>query len=229
MKAILIGYGEIGQAVYNVFSLFHQITIIDPAHGRTVESKADILLVAIPYSGDFIEVVRAYQQKHDVKSTIVFSTVAVGTCVKLGAVHSPVEGKHPELTKSIKTMRRWIGGRDKLALDFIGSAFFPDQMMIVDHSEFTEFLKLRSTSLYGLNIEFARYSKEVCDKLGMDFDNIREFDLDYNQLYKALNMPQFSRYILFPPEGKLGGHCVTPNAKILDEQFPSDFLKKIYQ
>jgi hypothetical protein len=70
-------------------------------------------------------------------------------------------------------------------------------------------------------IEYARYVGECCDKIGMDYNEVIAFNTAYNQLYKLMGMQNFQRYILTPPEGAKQGHCVTPNAKILAEQFPN--------
>ena len=94
-------------------------------------------------------------------------------------------------------------------------------------AEHTEFMKLRCTTLYGVNIEFARYTKDVCDSLGIDYVSIQAWDAEYNRLYQALGMPQFHRYELTPPTGKLGGHCVLPNAKLLNNFSPNSLIETI--
>lgn len=224
MKCILVGYGEIGKAVTEVFGVSF---IHDPEKGFNCEGKYDILLVAIPYSDSFIDTVNAYRERYKVKSTIIFSTVAIGTTRKIpGAVHSPVEGKHPNLAESIRKMTRWVGGFGKLVDEFFTGAGFKPKYVT---PETTEFLKLQSTSNYGLMIEYARYVKSVCDQLGINYAHIKDFNLDYNILYKKLGLPKYQRYILDPPQGNLGGHCVVPNARMLDEQFPSMFLQEIYR
>ena len=228
MKALLIGYGQIGRAVYEVFSGTHAIDIYDTAFKEKPEGEFDILLVAIPYGDKFVDTVNQYRRDYAVKATIIFSTVAIGTTRQiLGAVHSPVEGKHPQLSDSIRMMPRWVGGYNKTVERFFNDAGF--KPIFCEKPEITEFLKLRSTSRYGINIEFARYEKSVCDDLGMDYEYIRKFDQDYNELYRELGMPQYQRYILFPPVGNCGGHCVGPNARLLDAQYPSWFLKEIYR
>ncbi|MCF6276340.1 MAG: hypothetical protein L3J07_00670 [Candidatus Magasanikbacteria bacterium] len=225
MKIVLIGYGEIGSSLYEVFSNYAQIEICDI--DKKVEGKFDMMFVAIPYTENFVEIVKNYQLKHKPKSTIIFSTVAIGTSSQLGAVHSPVEGMHPTLADSIRRAIRWVGGE---STDFIGLLEKAGiKFKQVKKPEHTEFLKLRSTSLYGVNIEYARYCKKVADEIEMDFEYVKDFDLDYNKLYRDLGKVNYQRYILNPPEGKIGGHCVVPNAKMLDSQFPDDFLKKIFK
>lgn len=225
MNGILVGYGEVGKGIRYVIP---ELDVYDiKFDNKGLKKTYDVLLVAIPYTESFIDEVKKYQEFFKVKSTIIFSTVPIGTSAKLNAVHSPVEGKHPNLGESIGIMRRFVGGTDRLALEFLHQ-FFPN-ITIVDKPDFTEFLKLRSTSKYGINIEFARYENAVSKTIGMNFDLIKEFDEAYNELYRDMNMPQFQRYILDPPKGKIGGHCVVPNAKILDEQYPNTMLKEIYQ
>jgi hypothetical protein len=228
-KTLLLGYGEIGKAVYELLKKFHEIDIVDLKQeqvSRPMEDN-DILLVTIPYSDKFVQTVQQYQDKIKPKATIIFSTVAIGTCRLLNAVHSPIEGKHPKLLDSLKIMKRWVGGNNTEVNKFFWNAGI--KVMQVPNPEFTEFLKLRSTSLYGVNIEFARYSKEVADKLEMPFELVKEFDSDYNELYSSLGLTQFQRYILDAPVGKIGGHCVRENSIILDEQYPNVFLKEIYK
>lgn len=223
MKAILVGFGEIGKSVYEVFSKYHQIETFDVKNGERPAGQFEILLVAIPFIDDFKEVIRGYQKEFETKSTIVFSTTAVGTCAEIGAVHCPVEGRHPDLAESIRVSDKWLGGRDELAEKFLKEAEF--NVMVLGKPEYTEFLKLRSTTIYGVNVEFARYTKNVCEKIGLDFEETKKWDSWYNDIYKHLGMDWAHRYILDPPEGKKGGHCVTPNAKILYKQFPDELVR----
>ena len=231
MNILIAGYGEIGKALYEVLHKHYNVDVIDPYQGKEAEITHhgyDLLFIAFPFNNKFESEVYRYKSKIEPAETIIFSTVPIGTCAKLDAVHSPVEGKHPKLAESIKLSIRFFGGNAcvKTAILFKNLGI---KVRILEKPEFTEFLKMSSTSLYGLNLEFARYRKEVADKLNMPFGHIIEFDEMYNQLYKDLEMPEYSRYILTPPEGNLGGHCVMPNAKLLDKQHPSIFLKEIYK
>ena len=185
-----------------------------------------MLLVAIPYTDKFIEIIQDYQDKIKPEATIIFSSVAIGTCKLLNAVHSPIEGMHPDLAQSFKIHKRWVGGHNLIASQFFWNAGI--KIMQVSEPEYTEFLKLRSTSLYGLNITFARYVKEVSDKLKMPFELTKNYDEDYNELYDTLGLKQFHRYILDAPVGRIGGHCICENSIILDKQFPNILLKEIY-
>jgi hypothetical protein len=65
----------------------------------------------------------------------------------------------------------------------------------------------------------------VCGELGIDFERTKEWDKWVNDIYKYFDMPWATRYILNAPEGPKGGHCVTPNARILNKQYPDDLVR----
>jgi hypothetical protein len=228
VKCILVGMGEVGSAVHEVFSPHHLIDTYDIRDERKPTGPYEVLLVAIPCRDqqEFVEVVNAYRTEWKVRCTIIFSTVAIGTTRRIpGAVHAPVEGKHPELARSMRLMPRWVGGKSDLARRFFLAARIEPK--VVHKPEWTEYLKLRSTSKYGVNIEWTRYEAATAAALGMDFSLVKDFDRDYNRLYQNLGLPQYTRYILEPPKGNLGGHCILPNAKLLREAHPHPFLDEM--
>ena len=106
MKTVLVGYGEVGKSLYEVFSEAHEIKITDPLLGKDADGTYEVMLVAIPYTNEFFEEIIGYKRAYKPNCTIVFSSVAVGTCRQLGAVHSPVEGVHPNLANSIRNSPR---------------------------------------------------------------------------------------------------------------------------
>ena len=71
-KAVLIGYGEIGKAVYEVFSEFHEIDIHDPfcpEEKIATKCEIDILIIAIPFNLKFVDAVIAYQKIFKARAT----------------------------------------------------------------------------------------------------------------------------------------------------------------
>ncbi len=218
--------GEVGNAVYDVFSPHHLIDTYDIRDERKPAGPYEVLLVAIPYSPTFVEVVNAYRMEWRVRCTIIFSTVAIGTTRRIpGAVHSPIEGKHPNLAHSIRLFPTWVGGKNDAALRFFRAAKIEP---IVRHKpETTELLKVESTNTYGVNIENARRIAANCAVYGVDYADVKEFFRHYNRLYANLGLPQFSRYILDPPQGNIGGHCIVPNARLLHAVCPHPFLEEI--
>jgi UDP-glucose 6-dehydrogenase len=225
MRTLILGMGEIGKAVYEIFSKYHDITPFDVDYNlgyEQPEGKFEILLVCIPYQDKFVDIVNEYINEYNIKATSIFSTVPIGTTRKIeNAVHTPVEGKHPKLAESMSKWQFTIGGLNELVYKFFCQAnIFP---VIMETPEYTEIAKLASTALYGVTLEFARYINEICKDNNIPYEYINFYNSAYNKLYYDLYMPQFSRSLLKPPIGNLGGHCITNNSKILENQYPSVF------
>lgn len=223
MHHLVIGAGEIGSAVAQVFS--DSVDILD-VHPETFKKQPDVVHICFGYFSGFVKEVKRYQAKYQPKLTIIYSTVPIGTTKKIPhAVHSPVEGKHPRLYSSLMMGKRFIGHNDvksgKLAEKVWESA------QLVPNSDWTEFLKLASTAKYGINLVWADYMSNVSQELGMNYDLVKEWDQAYNQLYRRLKYHNYRKFILEPPSGQIGGHCIVPNAFLLDDQFPHEMLKLI--
>jgi hypothetical protein len=226
MKAVLIGFGEVGKGIYEAFGKFHEIQVHDPALREfAMPCDYDIMLVAIPWSDNFIKIVKDYQAMFKPKATINFSTVPIGTSRKIGAAHSPIEGRHDRMAEYLLNHIRWIGGADKFVLRFFDK--IPIQAFPIHRSEMTEFLKLRSLAAYALAIEFERYSGRICELIGDDHLGVKIYDRNYNSLNENMGLFDLQRYILDPPEGRIGGHCVIPGVKLLNSQFPDPLLARI--
>lgn len=229
MRNLVIGMGEVGNGIFDVLRGKYEVVARDK-EPILIGKKIDNLHIAIPHSDKFIDQIKEYIKLYSPTLTIIYSTVPIGTCEELKVVHSPVEGKHPAIGLSIQNSARWIGSSDKKLLskaEKLWKELVP--VRTLPSASFTEWLKLRSTSKYGINIMWAAYEADVSKQLGMDYIAVKQFDLDYNQLYKRMGMENFQRYILDPPEGPLGGHCVAPNAKILNEQYPNPWLEEVYK
>ena len=226
MKNLIVGMGEIGKAVTETVGSAQTLDI----EKKVIELPVEVMHICFPYTEHFKAEVRQYMLKYKPEHVIVYSTVPIGTCESIGkhVVHSFCEGKHPNLELSIQIMERWLGTSDKKEAQFFTS-FFEDLFMrvkVVGSSKYTEALKLLSTTEYGVNIEFARYKKQVIDDLGMDFELTKEFNREYNRLYRELGLGnRFQKFILDAPEGPKGGHCVTSNAKLLYSQYPSELVR----
>ncbi len=221
----ILGYGEVGQAI----AKFYPTPKIKDLKRDDGLKGVDVLHVCIPWNGRFL--VAAKKEIRDIRPrlVIVHSTVPPGTTKKLGknAVHSPVRGTHPNLFGGIRTFVKYIGADDKAAgrlaethLQGLGM-----NTKLVFPSATTEIGKLFDTTYYGLCIAWHGEMKKICDKLGVDFeDAVVDFNKTYNQGYLALGKPNVVRPVLQSPQGFIGGHCVIPNASILDSLYSSEAL-----
>jgi hypothetical protein len=217
--ALLVGYGEIGKALHEYLKNRLVIDIQDEDKGHDVmnpRESYDYLLVCIPYNGSFVNAVTQYIELAVPECIIIFSTVPIGTTkIWDDAVHIPIEGLHPNLLESIRKWKFMVGYNKKKAMNIALELLYAHKCTTIFNSDNTEAYKLLSTTLYGLNIEFARMANDICEMKGLKFDGWNEYNKNYNTLYTALGFPEYTRYILYPPKGKIGGHCVLPNAEIL--------------
>lgn len=227
---LIVGMGEIGTAISGVFPEAETIDKQPKEVGKYVR----VMHICFPYSTNFVNIVRAYIKEYTPDHVVIYSTVPIGTCEKIGPMiaHSPVEGRHPDLELSVRTMERWIGTDDPDTGRFFTSLFREQgiKTRVVGSSKYTEALKLLSTAEYGINLVFADYKQRVADEIDMDDRLLKDWNTAYNKLYRDLGVHnRFQKFVLDAPGGKIGGHCVVPNAKLLHVQFPSELLYMIME
>ena len=231
----ILGNGQIGSSLA---AFFKHPKIKDLKRDDGLRG-VDVLHVSIPYSNEFVNIVKKEIKEIKPKLTIIHSTVAPGITKKLVAslprelkmvVHSPVRGVHPQLFKGIKTFVKYIGAEDKKSaqmakkhLESLGiktKVFFP--------AATTELGKILDTTYYGVAISWHKEMKKICDKFGIDFENsVTDFNKTYNEGYAKLGKKNVIRPVLFVDNRCIGGHCVVPNAEILKKHFKSEALDLI--
>ena len=226
MKIGIVGHGQVGQAVAKLYSetdtskswfSFDKILIYDPYQDMMDDiSNVDILNVCIPYTKDFVSIVKDLPTPN--WYTVIHSTVPVGTTEKFGHkfLHSPVRGVHPNLYEGLKTFVKFIGGDEQLAEAYSGHLkTLGIETHICKDAKTTELSKLADTTYYGLCIAFTSDIKKLCDEYDLDFMEVMtKYNNTYNEGYKKLGKPNVVRPVLYPTD-KIGGHCVIPNAKLL--------------
>jgi hypothetical protein len=231
-KIGILGYGQVGQAI----AKFYKNPKIKDLNRDDGLEGVEILHICLPWSENFVKIVKKEIKKIKPKLTIIHSTVAPGTTKKIGGmiVHSPIRGVHPHLYEGIKTFVKYIGADNKKAaklaqkhLENLGlktKVFYP--------SVTTELGKLLDTSYYGLCIAWHGEMKKICDKLGVNFEEaVTDFNKTYNEGYKKLGKSNVVRPVLYPPQktGGITGHCVIPNAQILKKYFKSKAIDLILE
>lgn len=213
---LVIGLGEVGAAIRDLFSAAGH----DPARGEVVEGQYDVLHICFPYSEKFIDDVRRYEALHESKYTVIHSTVPVGTTKKLAALFSPIRGVHPKLKLGIMTFEKPVAGDASkawpMATEFkkYGIPAFPS-----DDSDSVEAGKLWDTTQYGIFIMLEKEIYAYCQKNKLNFDIVyTRFNKSYNDGYRTLGRPDVMRPYLSHKPGKVGGHCVIPNARMLESE-----------
>ena len=234
-KIGILGFGEVGQAI----AKFYRNPLVKDLKRNDGLEGVKILNVCIPWSDSFIKTISKEIKRIKPELVIIHSTVAPETTKKLSRffpdisiVHSPIRGIHPHLYKGIKAFVKYIGADNKKAgeaarkhLESLGiktKLFFP--------STTTEIGKLLDTTYYGLCIAWHGEMKKICNKLGINFEEaVTDFNLTYNDGYKALGKLNVIRPVLYPPENGVGGHCVIFNTKILAKCFKSQAFDLILE
>ena len=225
-KVGILGYGEVGRAIAN-FCVRPKIK--DKGSAEDL-AGVDVLHVCIPYSKDFIKIVKKEIDESAPGLTIIHSTVPLGTTKKIGGmiVHSPIRGVHPILGESIKTFVKYVGW-DLRAAGLHARKHFQKlgiKTHMVSGTRNTEALKLWSTTQYGLSIILNKEIKKFCVKNRLNFDVVyTAANKSYNKGYLELNRPEVVRSVLKHMPGKIGGHCVIPNCGMLDSILSRFILK----
>lgn len=237
-KVGILGMGEVGSALAVIYNDEHnkdmfKVLINDHnAKVNTFEKGMRFLHVCIPFSSEFVRIVRRVSMEYQPEYIIIHSTVKMGTTKELfddlgNVVHSPVRGVHPHLAEGIKTFTKYVGADEQelgqAVCEHLKAIGLTPELFIC--SEVTELGKLLDTTYYGLCIAFHDYARKIIDGTdGVLFaEAMTEFNRSYNAGYTALGKENVVRPVLYPPEdSKIGGHCIIPNAELLLEQFGED-------
>ena len=230
-KVGILGFGEIGSSM----AQFYKNPRIKDLKKDDGLQGVEVLHICIPWFDNFIDIVKKEIKLANPKLTIIHTTVAPGTTQKLAkmfggmVVHSPVRGVHPHLYKGIKTFGKYIGAENKkagnMAEKHLISLGIKTKLFIP--AKTTEALKIWDTTQYGWNIILNKEIKKWCDKNEVDFEKVyTEANISYNQGYKKLGRNEVLRPYLKYMKGKIGGHCVMQNCKILDSDIARIIINK---
>jgi len=222
---VLGNKGQVGAAIEFVLNACedHEVTGFDLAGPKTCPTKGsiDVMHVTIPYGDEFLNIVGKWRVVLKENGLIiVHSTVPVGTCDYLDAVHSPIRGIHPDLVGGITTFVKFFGGARAIeAAGYFaacGCQAFPFAC-----ARSVEAMKLWSTTQYGLSIATEKAIHAYCAELGLSFDVVYTLaNITYNLGYSILGKTGVQRPVLEHVPGPVGGHCVEPNFRLLNVQHP---------
>jgi len=233
-KCIIVGEGEVGSAIKQIeLESGNSVEILDLDKKPKNTDGVDCMHICIPYGIRFLQFVTKYVNDYKPKLLIIHATIKPGTTQRLQkmlnipVVHSLVRGVHPNLYEGLKTFVKYVGGEEQAvieATEYLEKLGF--KVRPIGTSINTELGKILSTSYYGWNILFAKQVKKLCKMYGADFEKVyTDMNNSYNEGYEKLGKKNVIRPVLFPPDGKILGHCISQNIELL----PDTKLKKMFK
>lgn len=218
MASLIVGMGEVGRALHAVLKGTYEVATKDIEPGP-VPANVDVLHVCMRYSDDFTRTVLEYMAASRPRIVDICTTVPPGTTRKLGrrAVHSTTRGLHPNLATSLKTFVKHIGGEQAAELsEYYNRA----GITTMNHAnpETTELAHILGNAQYGVNLMFADEMAKLCRTYGVDYhEAVTLYAHTHNDGYEELGHNSKLRMILYPPQGQIGGHCVTQGAQLIPD------------
>ena len=236
MTDIILGMGQVGETLFQLLEdrKFDCIGIDTDnskcknySENSTIENP-EFLHVCFPGElTKFEEVTLSWINKiKDLNVIVIHSTVKPGTTkniqekCEIPVLFSPVRGVHTRFLEDIKYYTKFVASDEKQIDQEIKSGFEKrfQKVSWISTTKTAELAKLLvDTTYYGWLINYAQITKMICEKEGVDFDEMWEFA---DEIHENLgNRPK-----MYP--GIIGGHCVIPNLSFIENE-NLDIIKKI--
>ena len=236
MTDIILGMGEVGETLFDLLveRNFDCIGIdVEDSKCKNYSKNSTIenpeyLHVCLPGElAEFENITSNWISKLEgLKVVLVHSTVKPGTTKniqeksKVPVLFSPVRGVHKRFLEDIKKYTKFISSDDK-QIDPEIKSDLEKRFLKVDWMSTTKTAELAKilvdTTYYGWLINYAQITKMICEKEGIDFDEMWKFA---DEIHENLgNRPK-----MYP--GIIGGHCVIPNLSLVEYE-NLDIIKKI--
>lgn len=237
MQILVVGLGHVGKPIYELFrGKEYNVAGIDIGVSKgKVTTPVDFLHICFGYTDSFEQETLRYMKEYNPKITVIESTVPVGTTRKIyGRIrkpvfHSPIKGNEKDgmmwgllnYTKFIGSPDPSLEGEAKKLQESFKSAEV--KVELAGDSNSTELAKLLETSYYALMIAFFQEIERMCIDLKADFNVVSK----YQALTTQESGHKHLRPVFYP--GVIGGHCLIPNAELLESQYDSPFIKAILE
>ena len=191
MVDIVLGMGEVGETLFDLLvERGIDCVGIDQDNSKcknysenTIIKNPEYLHVCLPGElTQFVEITSNWISKIDgVKVVLIHSTIKPGTTKniqeksKIPILYSPVRGVHKRFLDDIKKYTKFISSDDKqvdskMKLDLEKRFEKIDWMSTTKTAELAKILV--DTTYYGWLINYAQITKMICEKEGVDFDEM---------------------------------------------------------
>lgn len=236
VKILVVGYGEVGRAHAELLASKHEVKAIDVVPGVVDEwakcprdFKPEAILFAMRYSGKFREDCLVYLKKYKSSFVNVLSTVPPGTTEGIDkmACHSTTRGLHPNLKTGLLNIPKHVGGP---TADIFKSMYESVGMSVVTHktARTTELAHILNNAAYGVNLVLADEMQKICRAYGVDYyEAVMRYTETNNEGFERLGHASKRRMVLTPPNGKIGGHCVSMSAGLIPEELRGYLINKL--
>ena len=237
VKSLIVGMGEIGSALHQVLLDkygFEKVFSYDIKNKEDIiPDKVDYLHICIPYSSKFKDIVTEYIRKAAPDIVINHSTVPVGTTKSIESLrpvlHSPIRGRHPDLTKEVKSFTKFISYDNSCIYEAeaVGKYFMEAGMpiKICPETKSTELMKLLALSRNGVYYAYAKEQQKICAHFGLQYKDIIP---GFERTRSEVVVEDRKHPIYFPFDNYVGGHCVTENMEVLLKQIETPLLKESF-
>lgn len=227
--------GQVGSALQQVLEKFNADG--DTILGYDLEDLNELgpldppdepsqLHITFGWSGSFTDqVTRQAELLGITEAIVIHSTVPPGTCDLHGWIHSPVRGRHPDLTEGLLTFTKHFGGQGAV---YAAHPFVKRGIPVQVHPRAleTELGKLVELAAFGAQVRIMREIYALCQQYGAEFSTVyTDMARTYNAGYTRLGEDRFVRPVLDFMPGPIGGHCIWSGTQILDDDFFTDLVE----
>lgn len=231
MNAIIIGFGEVGRAHFEVLRKTYNGTIfykdkgpeIYDGEGQIVSeppTEFELMMVATQCDpdnmGTFYDMVEDYFHRFHPKIIDILTTTPCGTAELLEEMYvdcavckSSTRGMHPNLSKFLVDIPKHIGGpAAEILSDYYEAAGFP--CIIHKKSRAVELFHALNNFIYGINILAADECAKYCREFAIDYMEFLTYRQSNNDGFLKAGYPSKVSPILTPLNNNgVLGHCIT--------------------
>ena len=229
-KDIVAGLGEIGLPIYKIISRNFPVYGYDidkkliPNNPKKFENySVRFLHICIPYNKFFLSNVLKLNKRFLPESIVIHSTIKPKTTqnlqkkLSIPIIYSATRGVHKRMASDLKRYTKFFALDNKIKNSALMSKTYVNLMKKcgIKTKKLSNPITLElskivcDTSYYGWLINYAQMSRMIAEKHGVNYDEMWSFS---EEIHKFLgNRPK-----MLP--GFIGGHCVIPNLKLIDER-----------
>ena len=231
-KHLVLGVGEIGSAYYKLLSPHYRVfrKDIDPARSdKKFPRSVDVIHICLRYGDEFHTIVRQALDRFKPGLINVMTTTPPGTCETIDpyAVHSTTRGLHPSLDQFIRhTAKHYGGPRAAEVAELFNGIIYPPPILH-PFAKTTELCHIASNTQYAASILYADELEKLFRHYGVDWFDFERYSASHNDGFAAMGYSSKFRPVLHPSGGRLGGHCIAPNARLVPKELRGPIMSRI--